>query len=79
MHLLQIGKMTNINNSDLKKMMKDYPYFYLPYMLKLSNLKADEFKKNLNSLSLRHPNRLFLKSFIDEFILNENIIIDDFI
>ena len=67
--------MKNIEHNKLNKLIDDYPYLYLPYLVKLS-ANDNEYSKNLNSLALRHPNRNFLKKFIDENNLNSDFLAD---
>jgi tetratricopeptide (TPR) repeat protein len=69
--------MKKIEIDKLNKLIDNYPYLYLPYLIKLS-AKDNEYVKNLNSLALRHPNRDFLKKFINTNKLNRDFI-DDFI
>tara|TARA_B100000029_G_scaffold493526_1_gene556167 strand:- start:2401 stop:2826 length:426 start_codon:yes stop_codon:yes gene_type:complete len=68
--------MKSIDIKDLDKLALDYPYLFLPYLFKLNK---NSFKKHLNSLAIRHPNRVYLKEFIE----NKNLInlnfINDFI
>jgi len=69
--------MKKIHLNKLNQLIKDYPFLYIPYLIKISINKI-EFNNNLNSLALRHPNRIFLKNFIDENDLKSDFI-DDFI
>ena len=69
--------MKKIDINKLNQLIKDYPFLYIPYLIKISINKC-EFNNNLNSLALRHPNRIFLKNFIDENDLKSDFI-DDFI
>lgn len=69
--------MKKIDLNKLNQLIKDYPFLYIPYLIKISINKC-EFNNNLNSLALRHPNRIFLKNFIDENDLKSDFI-DDFI
>ena len=69
--------MKKIDLNKLNQLIKDYPFLYIPYLIKIS-INKREFNNNLNSLALRHPNRIFLKNFIDENDLKSNFI-DDFI
>ena len=69
--------MKKIDLKKLNQLIKDYPFLYIPYLIKISINKC-EFNNNLNSLALRHPNRIFLKNFIDENDLKSDFI-DDFI
>ncbi len=69
--------MKKIDINKLNQLIKDYPFLYIPYLIKIS-INKSEFNNNLNSLALRHPNRIFLKNFIDENDLKSDFI-DDFI
>ena len=69
--------MKKIDLNKLNQLIKDYPFLYIPYLIKIS-INKREFNNNLNSLALRHPNRIFLKNFIDENVLKSDFI-DDFI
>ena len=69
--------MKKIDLNKLNQLIKDYPFLYIPYLIKIS-INKNEFNNNLNSLALRHPNRIFLKNFIDENNLKCDFI-DDFI
>ena len=48
-------------------------------MKKLNKNKIDNIIIYLNSLALRHPNRVYLKNFLSNHLVNNNIIIEDFI
>lgn len=67
--------MKNIEIEKLNELIDNYPYLYIPYLIKL-NANDNEYNKNLNSLSLRHPDRDFLKKFIFENDLNSDFIAD---
>ena len=67
--------MKNIELNKLNKLNDNYPYLYLPYLIKLSS-NDNEYSKNLNSLALRHPNRDFLKKFINENNLNSDFLVN---
>ena len=69
--------MKKIDLNKLNQLIKDYPFLYIPYLIKIS-INKREFNNNLNSLALRHPNRIFLKNFIDKNDLKSDFI-DDFI
>ncbi|MEC7850883.1 MAG: hypothetical protein VX968_01675 [Bacteroidota bacterium] len=69
--------MKKIDLNKLNQLIEDYPFLYIPYLIKIS-INKSEFNNNLNSLALRHPNRIFLKNFIDENDLKSDFI-DDFI
>ena len=78
MHPLQTGSMKHIEIKNLNQLIIDYPYLYLPYLFKLK-LNKDKFKSYLNSLAIRHPNRVFLKKFIKDYNFNDKDFISDFI
>ena len=65
--------MKKIKNSEIKKLIKNHKYFFLPYLLKLSGNKDNTYNDDLNSLSIRHPKREILK----DFIINNNFNVDD--
>ena len=67
--------MKKIDLNKLNQLIKDYPFLYIPYLIKIS-INKSEFNNNLNSLALRHPNRIFLKNFIDENDLKSDFIYD---
>ena len=69
--------MKKIDLNEINQLIKDYPFLYIPYLIKMS-INNSEFNNNLNSLALRHPNRIFLKNFINENDLKPDFI-DDFI
>ena len=69
--------MKKIDLNKLNRLIKEYPFLYIPYLIKIS-INKNEFNNNLNSLALRHPNRIFLKNFINENDLKSDFI-DDFI
>ena len=71
--------MTNIKNSEIKKLIKNHKYFFLPYLLKLSGNNDNKYNDVLNSLSIRHPKREILKGFISNNNINVNNILSDFI
>ena len=71
--------MKKIKNSELDKLIKKHQYFYLPYLLNLSQVKDEKYYKKLNSLSIRHPKREYLEDFIKKHNINSDSILDDFI
>mgnify|MGYP001365791472 FL=1 len=71
--------MKNIKNSEIKKLIKNHKYFFLPYLLKLSGNNDNKYNDVLNSLSIRHPKREILKGFISNNNINVNNILSDFI
>ena len=68
--------MKNNNSFNLNEKFK---YFLIPYFDKLELSNSNNYKELLNSLSIRHPNRKFLKSYLLNESKNENSIVDDFI
>lgn len=79
MLLLQIGKMENIKLNKIDKLTDKYPYLYIPYLLKLKVSSNMKYKETLNSLALRHPNRSYLKLFLNQNMNNEGQILDLFL
>ena len=71
--------MKKLNKNKIDNIIDNHPYFYLPFLFKLSESTKDKFKIYLNSLALRHPNRVYLKNFLSNHLVNNNIIIEDFI
>ena len=71
--------MKKLNKNKIDNIIDNHPYFYLPFLFKLSESTKDKFKIYLNSLALRHPNRVYLKKFLSNHLVNKNIIIEDFI
>ena len=71
--------MKNIKNSEIKELIKNHQYFFLPYLLKLSGNNDNKYNDVLNSLSIRHPKREILKGFISNNNINVNNILSDFI
>ena len=79
MLLLQIGKMEKIKLSKIDKLIDKYPYLYLPFLLKLKVSSNTKYEETLNSLALRHPNRGYLKLFLNQNMNNEGQILDLFL
>ena len=79
MLLLQIGKMEKIKLSKIDKLIDKYPYLYLPFLLKLKVSSNTKYEETLNSLALRHPNRDYLKLFLNQNMNNEGQILDLFL
>ena len=71
--------MEKIKLDKINKLIDKYPYLYLPYLLKLKVSNKNKYKETLNSLALRHPNRSYLKSFLNQNINNEGQILDLFL
>ena len=76
---LQIGKMEKIKLSKIDKLIDKYPYLYLPFLLKLKVSSNTKYEETLNSLALRHPNRGYLKLFLNQNMNNEDQILDLFL
>ena len=76
---LQIGKMEKIKLSKIDKLIDKYPYLYLPFLLKLKVSSNTKYEETLNSLALRHPNRGYLKLFLNQNMNNEGQILDLFL
>ena len=79
MLLLQIGKMEKIKLFKIDKLIDKYPYLYLPFLLKLKVSSNTKYEETLNSLALRHPNRGYLKLFLNQNMNNEGQILDLFL
>ena len=79
MLLLQIGKMEKIKLDKIDKLIDKYPYLYLPFLLKLKVSSNTKYEETLNSLALRHPNRGYLKLFLNQNMNNEGQILDLFL
>ena len=58
---------------------KKYPFSYVPFLFNLPDKSNPQYKETLNSLSLRHPDRAYLKKILDDNYNNQNQIISDFI
>tara|TARA_Y100000766_G_C18803980_1_gene554526 strand:+ start:428 stop:865 length:438 start_codon:yes stop_codon:yes gene_type:complete len=71
--------MEKIKLDKINKLIDKYPYLYLPYLLKLKVSNKNKYEETLNSLALRHPNRSYLKSFLNQNINNEGQILDLFL
>ena len=67
----------NIDNIDTIK--NKYKYFLISNLFDLEKSNHNNYKINLNSLAIRHPNRKYLQTYIDRNFINQNFIIDDFI
>ncbi len=71
--------MEKIKLDKINKLIDKYPYLYLPFLLKLKVSNKNKYEETLNSLALRHPNRSYLKSFLNQNINNEGQILDLFL
>ena len=67
-------KIDNIGNIKNK-----YKFFLISNLFDLEKSNHNNYKINLNSLAIRHPNRKYLQTYIDINFINQNFIIDDFI
>ena len=56
-----------------------YKFFLISNLFDLEKSNHNNYKINLNSLAIRHPNREYLQIYIDINFINQNFIIDDFI
>jgi hypothetical protein len=56
-----------------------YKFFLISNLFDLEKSNHNNYKTNLNSLAIRHPNREYLQTYIDINFINQNFIIDDFI
>ena len=68
-----------MKKSYLDDFKRKYPFSFIPFLFDLPNKLNPEYKETLNSLSLRHPNRTYLKKIIEDNNNNQNKIIGDFI
>ena len=71
--------MEKIKLDKIDKLIDRYPYLYLPYLLKLKVSSNTKYEETLNSLALRHPNRSYLKFFLNQNMNNEGQILDLFL
>ena len=51
---------------------KKYPFSYVPFLFNLPDKSNPQYKETLNSLSLRHPDRAYLKKILENNQSNEN-------
>ena len=68
-----------MKKTDLEKFKKENPYSFLPYLFKLPSKSHDNYERMLNSLALRHPDRIYLKSFLKKHTIDQDQIINNFI
>jgi len=71
--------MEKIKLFKIDKLIDKYPYLYLPFLLKLKVSSNTKYEETLNSLALRHPNRGYLKLFLNQNMNNEGQILDLFL
>ena len=58
---------------------RKYPFSFIPFLFNLPDKSNPEYKEVLNSLSLRHPDRSYLKNILKDNYNHQNKIINDFI
>lgn len=68
-----------MKKTDLEKFKKENPYSFLPYLINLPHKSHNNYEKNLNSLALRHPDRIYLQSFLKKNTIDQDQIINNFI
>ena len=68
-----------MKKTDIEKFKKDNPYSFLPYLINLPHKSHNNYEKTLNSLALRHPDRIYLKSFLKKITIDQDQIINNFI
>ena len=71
--------MEKIKLDKIDKLIDRYPYLYISYLLKLKVSSNTKYEETLNSLALRHPNRSYLKFFLNQNMNNEDQILDLFL
>ena len=72
-------KLNDFNIDNIDNIKNKYNYFLISNLFDLEKSNHINYKINLNSLAIRHPNRKYLKTYIDSNFINQNFIIDDFI
>ena len=72
-------KLNNFNIDNINTIKNKYKYFLILNLFDLQKSNHNNYKIHLNSLAIRHPNRKYLKTYIDSNFINQNFIIDDFI
>jgi hypothetical protein len=68
-----------MKKTDLEKFKKENPYSFLPYLINIPHKSHNNYEKNLNSLALRHPDRIYLQSFLKKNTIDQDQIINNFI
>ena len=68
-----------MKKSYLDDFRRKYPFSFIPFLFNLPDKSNPEYKEILNSLSLRHPDRAYLKNIIKDNCNHQNKIINDFI
>jgi len=72
-------KLNDFNIDNIVTIKNKYKYFLISNLFDLEKSNHNNYKINLNSLAIRHPNRKYLQTYIDSNFINQNFIIDDFI
>ena len=72
-------KPNDFNIDNINTIKNKYKYFLVSNLFDLEKSNYNNYKINLNSLAIRHPNREYLQIYIDSNFINQNFIIDDFI
>tara|TARA_B100000989_G_scaffold281218_1_gene245255 strand:+ start:447 stop:881 length:435 start_codon:yes stop_codon:yes gene_type:complete len=68
-----------MKKSYIENFKNKYPFSFVPFLFNLPDKLNPEYKETLNSLSLRHPDRAYLKKILDDNYNDQNQIISDFI
>ena len=68
-----------MKKSYIDNFIKKYPFSFVPFLFNLPDKSNPEYRETLNSLSLRHPDRAYLKKILNDNYNNQNQIISDFI
>ena len=68
-----------MKKSYIENFKNKYPFSFVPFLFNLPDKLNPEYKETLNSLSLRHPDRAYLKKILDDNYHEQNQIISDFI
>ena len=72
-------KLNDFNIDNINTIKNKYKYFLILNLFDLQKSNHNNYKIHLNSLAIRHPNRKYLKTYIDSNFINQNFIIDNFI
>ncbi len=71
--------MKYIDINEVNNLKEKYPYLFIPYIFKLQLSSSVDFNNTLNSLSIRHPKRDVLESFIKKNSISTSQLLDNFI
>ena len=72
-------KLNDFKIDNIGTIKNKYKFFLISNLFDLEKSNHNNYKINLNSLAIRHPNRKYLQTYIDINFINQNFIIDDFI